>query len=168
MNTEHKLLTSAVVGLTQGEVHVKNILESGYASRVCICDSNLSKLQSIGDKFHIPEDARYTSFDEMLEKEALDTLSIATPNFLHAPMAIKALNKGIHVLSEKPMAILPEDAAAMCKAAADNNKILSINFNQRFRQPVRAAKTLFDEGKLGEIYFVSTHWHRSRGVSCSF
>ena len=59
------------------------------------------------------EPHHYTSIDEMLEKEELDILDICLPTYLHVPTAVKAMKKGIHVLSEKPISLKEEDIELM-------------------------------------------------------
>lgn len=157
-------LQVAVVGLTQGECHLSEYLASGLTKRIAICDTDENRLNTIGDKYRIPLDARYTSYEKMLLQEKPMAVSIVTPNCLHKTMVLRALQSGAHVLVEKPMAISAAEAEIMCRAAKSAKKILSINFNQRFEQPVLEAKRLFEEKKIGEIYFVATHWHRRRGV----
>ena len=59
----------------------------------------------------------YTDYEELLENEALDAVDIATPNYLHSIIAVKALNKGLHVICEKPDAVSVEECLKMKKAA---------------------------------------------------
>lgn len=78
-------------------------------------------------KYHI-----YTDIDEMLKKEALDYVDIALPTYLHAEASIKALNNGLHVFCEKPMARSSKECEMMIEAAKGNNKKLMIGHCLRF------------------------------------
>jgi len=84
-----------------------------------------------------------------------DITIILTPHPFHAAIAIDALNAGSHVLVEKPMAIQVAEADAMIAAAARNQRLLAINFQQRFRPEVEAARRLIQSGELGEIQRVT-------------
>jgi len=157
-----KKLKVAVVGLTVGGSHVNNYVASKNVSEVVICDTNTEKLNSVGDKHGISK--RYLNYEQMLAEEKPDAVSVAAPNFLHLPFAVKAMEAGAHVLTEKPMACNADEARLMYECAQRTGKKLMINFNQRFQKDVRALKSIIDDGKLGEIYYVRTLWQRVRGV----
>ena len=76
----------------------------------------------------------------------LDVLSIAAPTTLHAPIAIAALDAGVHVLSEKPLAESAEAGERMVQAAERNQRVLDVSFNHRRRGVVKALKELLDGG----------------------
>lgn len=164
MEQNTPLLRVAVVGLTRGRVHVEDYSKNPHVGRIAICDTNEAYLQTVGDAYGIPADARYTSYEEMLQAEQPDAVSVTTPNCMHRDMTVKAMEAGAHVLTEKPMAPNAADAAIMLEASKRTGKLLGVNFNRRFETCCRAAKRLYDEGRLGKVYFVTTHWHRSRGV----
>ncbi|MCX7806961.1 MAG: Gfo/Idh/MocA family oxidoreductase, partial [Planctomycetota bacterium] len=106
----------------------------------------------------------YTSAEDMLAKEHLDAVSIATPNKFHAPLTLAAIAAGCHVLCEKPMAMNAVEAREMLDAAQKAGKRLMINFSYRFNEMSMALKQQVDAGLLGEIYFGRTVWHRRRGL----
>lgn len=164
MEQNKALLRVAVVGLTRGRVHVEDYSRNPHVGRIAICDTNETHLQTVGDAYGIPADARYTSYEEMLQAEQPDAVSVTTPNCMHRDMTVKAMEAGAHVLTEKPMAPNAADAAIMLEASKRTGKLLGVNFNRRFEDCLRAAKALYDQDRLGKVYFISTHWHRSRGV----
>ena len=98
--------------------------------------------------------AFYTDFEEMLDKEKPDIVSIVTPPSLHFPMTMAALSRGIHVLCEKPFAMNVEEAQKM-KAAADHTPVVAmVDFEFRY-VPARAYLVdLVREGFIGEIRMV--------------
>jgi predicted dehydrogenase len=155
-------LKVGVVGLTIGASHAKDYANSDSVEEIVLCDVNESRLKETGDKYNITK--KYTDFDKMLKEENLDAVSIAVPNNMHMPLAIRAMEAGAHVLCEKPMARNTAEAKKMLEAAQKYNKKLMINFNQRFLQECQALKSVIDDGKLGEIYYVRTVWQRKRGV----
>ncbi len=151
-----------VIGLGMGRHHVAGYLTHPAAQVVAIADLDEARLQEIGDKNNVPN--RYKTAEEMLEKEQLDIVSVATPNKFHAPLTIAALEKGCHVLCEKPMAMNAQEAQQMLDAAERAGKRLMINFSYRFNEQSQALKAQVDSGILGDVYFARTIWHRRRGI----
>lgn len=101
---------------------------------------------------------------ELLDGTPLDAISVAVPTFLHAPIAIAALERGIHVLSEKPIARTGAEAADMVAAARAAGRVLQVAFNHRKRGDVRALAEQIDSGALGRIYHVRASWLRRSGI----
>jgi predicted dehydrogenase len=103
--------------------------------------------------------------EEMLAAEAgkIDVVAICSPNGLHANHSIMALEAGVHVLCEKPMAINPSDCGRMIGSAEKNNRRIFIIKQNRFNPPVVAVKEAIDAGRLGEIYSVQLNcfWNRN-------
>lgn len=93
----------------------------------------------------------YKNMDDMLEKEDLDYVVITLPTFLHAEAAIKAMNKGIHVFCEKPMAYTVEEAQAMLDTARKNNVKLMIGQCVRYMATYEKAKEIIDSGEYGKV-----------------
>jgi predicted dehydrogenase len=91
-------------------------------------------------------------------------VSIAVPNVLHAPIALAAVERGLHVLCEKPLAGTLADAEAMVQAAVKAGRVLQVVFNHRERDDVQTLKRYIDEGKLGNIYYAKAYWMRRRGI----
>lgn len=94
----------------------------------------------------------YSSYEELLANETtVDAVSVCTPNYLHAPMAIAAANSGKHVLVEKPMAVSTEEGEQMIEAAKKNGVYLMVGHNQRLMPPHVKAKEILDSGRLGKV-----------------
>lgn len=155
-------LRVGVIGLGMGRGHVRGYQAHPAARVVAIADPDLRRLDATGNEFRIP--GRYAHAQEMIRKERLDVVSVATPNKFHAPLTIAALKAGAHVLCEKPMAMNAREGAAMIAAAKRARRRLMINFSYRFTAPAQALKKAADAGAVGEVYFARTMWHRSRGM----
>jgi predicted dehydrogenase len=95
--------------------------------------------------------AFYADHRTMLAETRADIAVILTPHTCHAPIAIDCLQAGCHVLVEKPMAIHVAEADAMIEAAAQAERLLAVNFQQRCRPEVQAARRLIQQGHLGEV-----------------
>jgi predicted dehydrogenase len=93
----------------------------------------------------------FTDYTKMLAGAELDAVVVAGPNALHAPQTMQALNAGLHVLCEKPMATTREDARAMISAARKAKKYLMIGLNQRLMPPHVRAKEILQGGRLGKV-----------------
>ncbi len=99
----------------------------------------------------------YYSVDELLEKEELDFVVTALPTYLHAEIANKCLNRGIHVFSEKPMAISLEEAESMIDTAKKNNRKLMIGQCCRYTSRYVKLKEIIDSKEYGEVVRASFH-----------
>jgi predicted dehydrogenase len=155
-------LRVGVIGLGMGRNHIAGYQSHPHAQVVAVADLNETLLNEIGNQYHVPQ--RYTRPEEMLEKEALDVVSIATPNKFHQALAVSAFQAGCHVLCEKPMAMNAAEGREMLAAAQQAGKRLMINFSYRFSEQSTALKQQVDSGILGEVYFARTVWHRRRGL----
>ncbi len=106
----------------------------------------------------------YDEASDLLEDERIDAVYILTSNDTHASYAIAALNAKKHVMVEKPMGRNKEEVHEMLKAANNNNKLLSVTYQNRFRAEVQTLKSMIDNGDLGEIYAIKAKAIRRRGT----
>lgn len=155
-------LRAGVIGLGwAGQQHVAAYAETPGVNLVALAAQEEHLLAEYGEAHQVP--IRTTDWRELLDAD-LDVLSIATPTFLHAPMTISALQSGIHVLCEKPMAEHAEAAERMVRAAEQAGRVLDVAFNHRQRGEVQALKQVIDSGVLGRIYYAKTGWLRRAGI----
>lgn len=115
------------------------------AQLTAICDIRAERMEPYPDKRH------YLDFDEMLEKEELDIVDICLPTYLHADFAVKAMEKGIHVICEKPISLKQEDVERTYSTAANHNVNFMIAQVLRFWPEYEYAKEVFDSGKYGKL-----------------
>lgn len=155
-------LRIGVVGLGIGRMHIEGWREHPQAEVVAIADADPKRLAEIGDKFGITH--RHASAAAMLEAHTLDAVSICTPNKFHRELTLLALERGCHVLCEKPMAMNAAEGREMLEAAQRAGRRLMINFSYRFSAQSRALKAQVDAGVFGEFYFGRSVWHRRRGM----
>jgi 1,5-anhydro-D-fructose reductase (1,5-anhydro-D-mannitol-forming) len=98
-----------------------------------------------------PYNARsFTTLDEALSDSAVEAVYVATPVFLHAPLAIEALRAGKHVLCEKPMAMSEAEARSMLRAAEESGCIFGVAYYRRMYPKLQRAKQLLDVGAIGK------------------
>lgn len=112
----------------------------------------------------------YASHKEMLDDESLklDAVSICTYNRQHAEPAIYALNKGVHVMLEKPFTVTLEEALEVMKAEKASGKVLSIGFQPRLDPNMQMIKKIVESGELGQVYYIQTGGGRRRGIPTPF
>jgi predicted dehydrogenase len=103
-------------------------------------------------------------WEELIALDDLDAISVAVPTFLHAPTAIAALERGLHVLSEKPIARNADEADAMVQAARKAGRVLDVAFNHRQRGDIQKLKSVIDDGALGRPYYAKAWWLRRTGI----
>ncbi len=95
-----------------------------------------------------------TDWRRVVDRDDIDIIDIAAPQYLHHEIAVAALKAGKHVFLEKPMAMTVEQAQEMEATALISGKVHYLNHNYRRCPAVRLAKNMIDEGKIGRIF----HW----------
>ncbi|QDP41651.1 Gfo/Idh/MocA family protein [Radiobacillus deserti] len=121
---------------------------------VAVCDIVEERAKTTAELFGAAN--YYTDYQELIQNNDVDMISVCTPNYLHAPVSIAALNAGKHVLCEKPMATSEAEAKDMIAASEKSGKKLMIGHNQRFVPSHQKAKELIANGELGRIYSFRT------------
>jgi predicted dehydrogenase len=155
-------LRCGVIGLGIGRSHIRGYQSHPDAEVVAVADLDEARRSAVMSEFGIEQG--YASGEDMIREAGLDVVSIGTPNSLHKPLTLAALDAGCHVLCEKPMALTAEEAREMQSAADAAGKRLMINFSFRFTDASQAMKAIVDEGALGEVYFGRSVWHRRFGA----
>ncbi len=159
MNT--RKFKTAVVGC--GKIsfnHLKSLAMLENVEVVALCDAKPEKAEARKTEFNLNSKI-YTDFNTMLECEELDTVHIATPHYLHAPMTIAALEKGINVFLEKPICINCEQIKAMLEAEAKSTARVCVSFQNRFNSSFLYAKKLIDEDGGALSGYGTVLWWRS-------
>lgn len=142
-------LKAGIIGVgIQGENHVKVYKIHPSVEVVAIADIKEEKLKEISSKYGIEK--TYKDYREMLEKEELDIVSIATPDFLHLEPSLAAIEAGCNIILEKPMAMSYEEARKIAEKAEKKGVRLYINFSNRFNPPFAIIKKAVSEGKIGK------------------
>lgn len=156
-----------IVGLgNMGQGHILNFIAGGInnASITAVCDIKQDKLdwakEALGEGV-----ALYDNAEEMFSSADIDAVLIATPHYLHPPMAISALNHNLHILVEKPAGVYTKQVKEMNEAAQKSEKVFGIMFNQRTNPLYLKTRDLVSSGELGEIkrtIWIITDWYRTQ------
>ena len=169
------MLNYAIIGFGGlGKTHFNNYFKlcekAGGVKLVAICDIDESRFTTqtatnLGDSasnLDLSDYKLYTDADTMFDNEQLDFVITALPTYLHAEMAIKAMNRGINVFSEKPMAISIEQAEDMLKAAKENNVKLMIGQCVRYFAEYKTLKEMIVSERFGKV--VRADFYRISGT----
>lgn len=156
---------AAVIGTGgMGTEHIARC-QKEFIDVKALCDINPKRRQKVAAgmvKAGWPQPKEYDDWQEMLQKEDIEAVLIATPLWTHADIAVGCLDAGKHVLSEKMMAKSEAECQRMIDAARRNNKILEIGY-QRYYNPIYQAayNNIVKPGLLGDVYHARLVWHRN-------
>lgn len=150
------------------DAHIEAYKKMPDAEIVAAADLVPGKAEAFMKKHGYENVHIYNSHKELLDNEDVDAVSVCTYNRTHAECAIYALNKGVHVLLEKPMCVTIEEAVEIQKAEKASGKILSIGFQPRFDPNMQMIKKIVESGELGKIYYIQTGGGRRRGIPTPF
>lgn len=166
-----KKLNFAIIGC--GRISYKHV-EALTANRdeallKAVCDLEydraLSKKQEYEKHNEGVEVKLYTDYKVMLEKEDIDVVAIATESGYHKEIAIYCMNKKIHVICEKPMALSIKDADEMIASAASNNVKLCVSHQNRFNKPIHELRKAIEDNRFGKLINGTARilWNRNMG-----
>ncbi len=116
------------------------------AELVALCDIRPERMERFEGKKRL-----YTSFEEMLANEELDILDICLPTYLHADFAVMAMEKGINVISEKPISLKEEDVERVYRTAEKNNVKFMVAQVLRFWPEYELLKEIYETKKYGKL-----------------
>lgn len=125
--------------------HIPAWEEMENAQLVALCDIRPERMEKHSDK-HC-----YTDLDEMLANEELDILDICLPTYLHADVAVKAMNMGINVVTEKPISLKEEDVERVYSTAEKNNVKFMVAHVLRFWPEYELLKEIYDSKRYGKL-----------------
>jgi len=127
------------------------------------CGQNEERANNLANSWNIPK--VFTNWQKMLNEEPLDALIISTPNYNHCPISLAAIEKGLHVLCEKPLAMNYSEAKIMANAAKEKNIITMVPFTYSFLPMAQSIKEHIDNGFLGRPYHLNFRYNADYGRS---
>ena len=146
----------AVIGLHMGYGHLMNCHTHPQATLAAVCDLDEELLAKTKTDLNVP--LATTSYDDIIASPDVHIVSITTPDPLHLPMTLAALEAGKHVLVEKPMALTIAECEQMVNLARAKNLKLMVAHVCRFYSFFERAKQWCTDGTLGEVYYVETSY----------
>jgi len=167
---EKKVFSVGMVGCGQiSSAHFSGFEKASNAKLAMVMDVDEVAARAAGEKQGVPYT---TSLDEILSRDDIDIISIATPHYQHAPITIRAAEAGKHVMVEKPFCTTMEDADEMISACDDNGVKLTVCFPSRYSGIAQKARELLRQGVIGRIMYVkistmgykeANYWERGVG-----
>lgn len=129
-----------------GQVHARNWPHVPDAQVVAVADPWAERAQALGEEIGCPW---FADVREALQVEGLNAVSIAVPSAYHRECAVAALERGCHVICEKPIALSLQDGREMIRAAEARGLKLALGFCKRFMGQVHTVRDLVQAGRLG-------------------
>ncbi|WP_079697995.1 Gfo/Idh/MocA family protein [Provencibacterium massiliense] len=146
-----KKLKACIAGMGfVGAVHAEALHRTGAAELIAVADP--AKAAQKAEKCGAPRG--YDDALEMIERERPDVLHICTPNRSHYELARFALEKGIHVLCEKPLCSSSDQARQLCELAEERRLRCGLNLSFRYNPQIMQMRSLISQGKLGRLFSV--------------
>ena len=140
----------AVIGVgSMGFNHLRVYSELKDEELVGFSDVSADRLETLKARFHVPA---YTDYRELIEKEKPDAVSITVPTSEHEKVASFALEAGVHVLVEKPIAATVEEGRRLIALAQKMERQLMVGHIIRFNPAMQALKSRLEAGELGKIF----------------
>lgn len=152
---------AAVIGCGDiSAVHLAALAGLDDVQLVAVCDVDRRRADAASDHHGVPA---YTDHDALFDAVRPDVVHVCTPHVSHAEIAIDALERGIHVIIEKPVARDPRQAHALVAAAERSTAKSAVCFQNRYNTPVQAAHELLTSGRVGRVLGASgtVVWHRT-------
>jgi predicted dehydrogenase len=137
-----------------------------HAVITAVCGRNPERTKSFAEKWNIPH--YFTDFNEMIDSGLIDAVVIATVNKTHYWMTMKALDAGLPVLCEKPLALSVSEAAQMVQQAQETGSKCSVAFTYRFMPTARYLKRLLEEGYIGKPYHLNLRYYTGTARSGTY
>jgi predicted dehydrogenase len=149
-------------GAIASQVHIPAYCNLPGVEIVAVTDVVEDRAKQVAKQYGIPR--AYSDARDMFAQDGIEVVSVCTPNAFHAPQSIAALEAGINVLCEKPMAVRLDEALAMVEAQKRTGKLLMIGMTSRFRQDFQVMRGYVQDGMLGDIYYIKAGWLRRSGI----
>ena len=135
---------------------------------VAVCDVVPEKMEAILEKHNLADDKsikRYTDYKKMLDENDLELVSIATESGKHAAIALDAIDAGVNVIIEKPMAMNMADAEEIIKRAAEKHVKVSACHQNRFNVAIQEVRKAIEGNRFGKLSHASINvrWNRNKG-----
>ena len=167
-NTEKPKLKTGLIGCGwYGMVDVKAAFKVGGVEIVALCDVDSEHLKKSADEVEKLQGSRpkaFKSYGELLDTPGLEAVIIASPPHWHALMFIAALEKGLDVYCEKPLAYDINEGKAMLAAAKKHGRIVQIGFQRRKSKAIQQARQYIQQGNIGRIIQAEAQIHYTAGM----
>jgi UDP-N-acetylglucosamine 3-dehydrogenase len=147
-------LRAAVIGAgAMGRHHARLYAQNAATELVAIVDPDSSRAAAEAAPYSV---ATYPTLSALLEREAVDLVTIAAPTSFHHQIGLEAIRHGLHVMMEKPLAATTQQAIELAVAAERAGVVIGVGHVERFNPALRRLKQLVDEGAVGKTTSIVT------------
>jgi len=148
-----KRVTTAIIGTGfMGRVHIEGVRRLGYVEVVAVAGSSDASAKKFAESMGVERSTG--DYKTLLADPSIDAVHVLTPNALHFPMSMAALEAGKAVLCEKPLTVTSKEAKAMVALAGKKNLPNAVCHNLRYYPVVQHIRRIIESGELGEILHV--------------
>lgn len=158
-----------IIGLgNQGSYYANGLFAAGAIQNgviTAMCDINSAKIENMKTKFADQNVTYFEDYKAMLDSGLCDMVLVETPHYIHPEMVIECLNRGIHVICDKPAGVYTKQVREMNEVAQKSKAHFAMLFNQRTDSIYRKMKEIIAEGGIGDLQRVNwiiTNWYRTQ------
>jgi predicted dehydrogenase len=147
-----KIYKAGVVGTGfVGQIHIETLRRLNGVEVVAVADPNSA--EQVAQKMNVPQ--HFLDYKEMVDKAGLDVVHICTPNNTHFDIAMYALERGLHLVCEKPMTTTVEQAEMIVAKAKEKGLTVALNFHNRFYPMTHHLRKIVRDGELGDVFSIT-------------
>ena len=157
---KHRIGIAGCGGIAHSHIRGYRAVLAESSEVVAGCDTNETTLRSLCDRYGIEH--RFATARELIESGEVDVISLLTPPSVRAEVILPALERGIHLLVEKPFTENMADACAFVEAAERASTVLAVNQSLRFMPDVLAAREVIAAGDIGDVRFIAHDHFQNR------
>jgi len=149
-----KRIRFGVIGLRRGADHAKSVARSERSVLVALSDVRIEACNRLARE--LGAEACYDDYRDLIQRTDIDAVVISTPNDLHARMCIDSLERGLHVLVEKPMCVSLSEADEISRAVEKTEKKLYVGYNKRLTPAHGRIKQIIENYELGKALYATS------------
>ncbi|MCM3628726.1 Gfo/Idh/MocA family oxidoreductase [Paenibacillus glycanilyticus] len=144
--------------------HAKQLLELPEIQITALSDTSEGNRVAFAEKFGLQDARQFSAYEDMLEQGELDAVVICSPHTLHFRQAYDALDRGLHVLIEKPMTCSSEEAEQLIEKAEESGKVMQVSYQRHFQPEFLYIRDAIASGEIGRLTSVtaslSQEWYQ--------
>ncbi|SEN31220.1 Predicted dehydrogenase [Lihuaxuella thermophila] len=141
--------------------HARQLTELGEAEIVAIADPSEVSRNHLVSKHGLQQAKQFADYKKMLEQEELDAVVICSPHTLHFQQVTDALNKGLHVLVEKPMTCTSAEAEKLIETAEKAGKVLQVSYQRHFQPDFMYIQSAIAQGLIGKLTSITASLYQN-------
>lgn len=157
MTKQHVRVGVIGAGTFAEECHIPGVQAHVQGEVVALCARNREHAMDVATRFGVPD--VYTDYRDLLARPDIDAVTVATPDALHFPIVIAALEAGKHVFCEKPLAMNTDEAQQMTEMAGRSGRVAMVSFTFRYSRSLQALRQLIRQRAIGTPFYVAMQLH---------